>query len=207
MKVIVTGNARSGTSFLTNLVHKMTNYKCGDNIKGKDSNNKWGYWEHIGLNKITTQCLRSVGISYVTKKPVKKIDFSSPKFDSFRKKINTITNNQKIELYKDNKLILAPELYTKLYPEAKWIYIQRNLKDSFKSKFGEKMTFEEYSNMVKNRLDCWESKEKPKNCLVVNYEDFDNNIEGTIKKIINYLDVIDYDIEKLKKVYRKKKER
>ena len=204
MKVIITGNARSGTSFLTNLVHKMTNYNCGENIRAADEDNKWGYWEHVILNTVTTKCLGDEGVSYVSEKPIKKIDFSLPEFDIFRKIIDKTVNKEKIELYKDNKLILAPELYTKLYPEAKWIYIQRNLKDGFKSRFGQEITFEEYSNMVKNRLDCWNEKEKPKNCLVVNYEDFDTDIDNVIKTIAEYLGISDYDINSVRDVYKHK---
>ena len=207
MKVIITGNARSGTSFLTNLVHKMTNYKCGSNLRSGNVHNKFGYWEHIDLNNITNKALKSAGISYVTYNSVPKINFSDKKFDVFRKKIKNIVDKEKIELYKDNKLILAPNLYTKLYPEAKWIYIQRNMEDSFKSKFGKKMSFDEYNKMVKNRLDCWESKKISKECLTINYEDFEKDIETVITKIADYLNVTNHDLNELKKVYRDKNNR
>ena len=50
MKVIITGNGRSGSSFVTNLVNVITGYNCGETRPG-DKNNKWGYWENVNINE------------------------------------------------------------------------------------------------------------------------------------------------------------
>jgi hypothetical protein len=212
MKVIVTGNARSGTSFLTNLIHVITNYNCGNGMRGGNIHNKFGYWEHIKLNNVTNQIMSTIPLKYHPSKSVDTIDFTQNKFKHYKNIIKSIVKNENIELYKDNKLLFTHTIYEELFPKAKWVYIKRNVEDSYDSAFGFKkgiggFTLSDYSDIVKRRLDYWNVSDLSKNCLTLNYEDFNNNIDETIIKLVNYLGVVDYDLEKLKKVYRDKQNR
>ncbi len=205
MKVIVTGNARSGSSFVTNLIHVLTGYQCGDTRQG-DQHNKFGYWENVELNNLNRSILQQLGLSYVNSKPTTEyVDYSHKRFDEMKEHIRKVSEG--IELYKDNVLMIMPELYQQIFPDAKWIYTHRNIKSSYKSRFGGPLEENQYNLIVENRLNTWNDFEISKTAKHVEYERFDNDLEAAIQDIADYLEVKDFDMEEAKSTYRIKENR
>ena len=53
--------------------------------------------------------------------------------------------------------MIMPELYQQIFPDAKWVYTCRNVKSSYKSRFGGPLEENKYNLIVENRLKTWES--------------------------------------------------
>ncbi len=121
IQVFITGGPRSGTSFLSGLVGLM-GFSHGNkkSLKGADINNRYGYFENVNLMQIEEQVL-----NYIPK-------------------IKTTVKRDKIEVYKGNRLMVISELFAKAYPNAKWLYIDRNPEATFKSRFGENLSYDEW---------------------------------------------------------------
>ncbi len=204
MKIIVTGNARSGSSFVTNLIHVLTEYNCGPTRQG-DKHNKFGYWENVELNNLNRSILNQLGLSYVSTQPSQYVDFSHPRFNDLKYHIKKASEG--IELYKDNVLMIMPELYQQIFPDAKWVYTSRSIESSYKSRFGDPLEESKYNLIVENRLNTWKKFEISNIAKTVEYEKFDNDLEVAIQELADYLEVKDFDMEKAKSTYRIKEER
>lgn len=186
IKVIVVGPPRAGTSFLTGLISLM-GYNLGPStwLKPADQHNPYGYLECIPLNRISNKILSKM-----------KCDFHHPhfpgndwttKFNIEKEGILKIVNVGQIELYKDNKLMILSDIYYKLFPQAKWIFINRNVKETFKSRFGEELSFTEWQEITNKRMELWNDSRAAKSAFNINYQDFKDDKVAAIKRIANFL--------------------
>jgi hypothetical protein len=50
--------------------------------------------------------------------------------------IRTLAENLGIEAYKSNRLMLIADLYDLIWPDAKWVFCERDTRDTYRSRFG-----------------------------------------------------------------------
>lgn len=191
LKVIVTGPPRSGTSFLCGLIVRM-GFDPGPKswLKKGDRNNPYGYYECTPLMTIDHGLLGKFGGNAMSPPYLPK-DWIML-CDNEQKQISEIVQNGGIQVYKGNMLVVLADLYARIFPEAKWIFIKRSqdanvnsLVDSSNTEVpSEKMRY-----IRKRWLRSWQQTQISKNCLSVTYEEFMDNPRGTVKIITEYLEV------------------
>ena len=186
LKVLITGSPRSGTSFLANLVAEM-GFSCGpaEWLKQPDEHNPRGYFECNPLRKLTSDILTKLGGNFHDLPAFD--DNWTDDLDDEKKKILDIVNQGKIELYKENKLLVLSKLFDEIFPDAKWIFIERSVEDTFRSRWGSDLSIEEWKEIVANRRDIWNKSKPSQKALYVDYKDFKTDLQNTLKKIANYL--------------------
>lgn len=189
LKVIIVGPPRSGTSFLTSLVHKITDYNVGedDDLRAPDPNNKFGYFEFVELMSITEEILKLQGGDYHNL-PEFETGWIN-KYKRQKRRIKKIVNKNNLELYKDNKVLCLADFYNDIYPNAKWIFIQRNVNDTFKSRFGEYIDYDKWVEISGKRLKYWFASEVSKRALSIRYESFYNDMPNIVDIIANHLSI------------------
>lgn len=121
MIYFITAPPRSGTSMVARLLHQHGVW-IGRTIAG-DEHNEHGYFEHVGMVKITKQIMkknnqpaRADAELFVTWGNVNKI-----RAPHFRERIIEIVGERKTWLYKDAKLLHLYPLFAKAFPKAVWI--------------------------------------------------------------------------------------
>lgn len=197
LKIIVVGLPRSGTSFVAGLIERM-GYSLGPSywLKGRDEHNKHGYFECIPLNSLTDKILKDLGGDFHNLPEIR--DGWLKGFKEEQKKIKRIVQSGKIELYKDNKLSAISDLYLDLYPNAKWVFVSRKTGDTYKSRFGKHIGFEEWKRLTGKRLRTWEGSKAAKGSYCVDYDDFKKDVEGSVRALAVFLG-IDLSFDALKK--------
>ena len=146
LKVIVTGMPRSGTSFLAGLIVRM-GYSAGPVrwLKPADKHNIYGYYECLPVFHEVTKIKNKVNPDlYMNPQPFQS-DWLK-KSEKEIKRIMRIIEAGGIEIYKDTRLVVLADLFSYLYPEAKWIYIYRDIESTYKSSFGNKISYNNFIN-------------------------------------------------------------
>jgi len=189
LEVVIIGLPRSGTSFLTGLIHRL-GYNCGPEkgLKDRDLNNLHGYYEFKSLNRLTSKFYKKHGFNIQDKLPDRTY-LLSQSVKAIQKKIQKIIKMNKIELYKDNKLSFFPELYSTIYDNIKWIYIERDVQDTYKSRFGEEISLSDWIELTEKRKSLVMSSGIYQKALKLNYEDFSNDFDDTLNKIVSFLEI------------------
>ena len=191
LKIIVTGPPRTGSSFLTRLINDM-GYYAGpkDMMLPPDDHNKHGYYEFTQLNAISDKIVVGMGIGMTPRNGIPPLPEGwTNSYPQEKQMIKNIVDVYGIELYKDNDLIVLGDMYTELYPNAKWIYIGRDIQATFNSRFGAPIPFEEWQKITDDRFNAWRRTKAAQTALEINYEDFGTDPTGTIQKICNHLEI------------------
>lgn len=190
LKVIITGTPRSGTSFLAGLVVRM-GFSPGpiEWLRAANQHNPYGYYECALLMKIEHDLLKKFG-GRVMDPPELPENWTSS-CEQEKKQIWKIVENGGIELYKGNMLVILSDLYVELFPDAKWIMINRSEQETVRSlkDSGGSMSFEELCNTRKKWLDSWDKSRASSNCLSIRYEDFMDNSLKMTETMAGYLGV------------------
>ena len=189
MKVIVTGLPRSGTSFLAGLVARM-GYRTGPErwLKPADQNNQFGYYECVPLIHISEKIFRRLNGDFHRNIPVLHRDWTEA-FGAEKEEIRKTVQKGRIELYKGNRLVVLGDLYDDLFPDARWIYIERNVKSTYQSRFGEDIPFTEWEVITRKRIEAWQRTRPSRKALNIRYEDFREDMEHTMERIITHLGI------------------
>lgn len=189
MKVIITGNPRSGTSFVCQLVSQMGfNPGSPKNIKPADQYNPGGYWEHIPLASITDLIFQKLNLNFFSQ--IQSLSSNWQKsLTAERDMIVQTVRSDKVEVYKDNKLMVIADLYSDLFPRAKWLFVSRDFEECYRSRWGEPISLENYIEICAARLVIWRQTRASRACLTIDYNDFKTSTSNTITKIVNYLGV------------------
>lgn len=189
LRVIVTGSPRSGTSFLSGLVHRM-GYSVGSDahIKAADEHNKYGYFEHVKLMEISIALLGNLGADFHMNIPDLKSGWSR-NWIKEKEQIGRIIAQEGIELYKCNRLMILADLYVDLFPEAQWIRISRSTEGAYRSRFGEELGFDDWVKITENREQAWNRTLASKNALEVDYDSMMGSREISLRKIADFLDI------------------
>lgn len=190
MKVIVTGLPRSGTSFLAGLIAKM-GYRTGPEswLKPADANNRFGYYECVPLIHISERILAKLNGDFHRNIPILKDGWTNA-FEAEKQEILHTVQKGRIELYKGNRLVVLADLYDDLFPDARWIYIQRDIVNTFQSRFGDAISFSDWEVITQKRIDAWHRTGPSKKALNIHYEDFQKNMKSTLDKIVSHLDIM-----------------
>lgn len=189
MKVIVTGNPRSGTSFVCQLIHHMG--LCAglpQHLKPADQHNLNGYWEYLPLASITDSIFNKLNIDFLLPPQLLERGWHT-RFNEEKKLIKQIVERDNIEVYKDNKLLIASDLYHDLFPTAKWILVTRNPEDCFNSRWGKPISRDDYVGLWQQRHQVWFNSTISLSTITVNYQSFHIELADTIKYIAKYLTI------------------
>ncbi|MFB6273729.1 MAG: hypothetical protein ABEL51_12620, partial [Salinibacter sp.] len=117
LQIIVTGQPRSGTSFLAGLLSRM-GLSAGpiEWLKSADEHNPYGYFECLPLLHLSEEILADLG-GGVNDVPRLPEDWTS-QLHQEKRRIQEIVTSGGIELYKDNRLMILADLYDEIFPSA-----------------------------------------------------------------------------------------
>jgi hypothetical protein len=189
LKVIIPAFPRSGTSFLTGIIVRM-GYNPGPVqwLKKSDQYNPLGYYECMPLFNISRKILEKLGGDFFGNIPVLPVNWTS-QLENEKQQILSIVNSGKIEIFKDGPMLIIADLYDELFPDAKWIVIQRDISETFKSRFGKEISFDQWEKITAFRLARWQQTRPFSKSLNLNYKDFFIDLPGTIEKISSFLGI------------------
>jgi hypothetical protein len=189
LKVIIPCFPRSGSSFLAGLIVRM-GFNPGPEkwLKKSDELNPFGYYECIPLLKISRGILKKFGgdiLKNIPNLPNGWLD----ELETEKKQILDIVCSGKVEIFKDASMLIIADLYNELFPRVKWIAIHREVKETFKSRFGVPLTYEEWEKITGTRLRKWQQTKPFSRALNLDYKDFFLDCRGTIEKISTFLGI------------------
>jgi len=184
LKVIVTGQPRTGTSFLTNLVSVISGYSLGPKggLKTPDGHNPNGYFENEQIMQIEDELLQKMGGSY------QKIP-ETPKgwhkgYGGIKKRLRTTINRGKIEVIKSPRGIMMGDIYHDMYPKAIWFYTRRDPETTYGSRWGKKISRKRWRAICKKREEVWKKSKVGSRAWNIEYDNFKWNFGNEWIKII-----------------------
>lgn len=188
LKVIVVGSPRAGTSFVAGLVQRM-GFSLGPRawLKKADAHNPYGYFECLPLLRISDRILTKLGGDFFECLPRLTPGWTEP-LEAEKREIASLVRDGGIEMYKGNRLLVLADLYGELFPEAKWIVVQRSIEATYRSRFGTYMPFEEWVTITQQRLERWHASRPSAKALTVQYEDF-ADLDQSVRRVQAFLDV------------------
>ncbi|MEM9821755.1 MAG: hypothetical protein AAF985_11815, partial [Bacteroidota bacterium] len=110
-------------------------------------------------------------------------------FQKEKTAIAKLVRKEQMDFYKGNRLLVLSDLYCELFPEAKWIFIQRSVEATYQSRFGRPLSFEEWRQITEQRQAIWEGSRASQSALHLHYTDFVDQAEQTIVRIAAHLDL------------------
>ena len=189
MRVLVTGGPRSGTSFLSGLIGLMGfSHGKPDQIKEADEHNQFGYFEHEELTSISKTILKKLDADFHHKLPHLETGWMTS-FENEKNLIRKIVRRDQVELYKGNRLLVLGDLYGSLFPDAKWVYISRPIEETYKSRFGQPMTYDAWEEVTRLRIAAWERTQVSKQALHLEYNTFKEAPEANLNLVEQHLGV------------------
>jgi len=187
LKIIIPTFPRSGTSFLAGLLTRMGFSAGPENmLKKGDQYNPFGYFECLPIMTINRNILAKFGGHIVNRIPELPADWVDVVKED-KKWIKKFIIENKIEIIKDPHLLVLADMYDELFPDARWIVINRNIHETYKSRFGRKMSFDEWKILTEKRMIKWMGSRPYQQALKLDYNDFFVDITDTIQKIVEFL--------------------
>jgi hypothetical protein len=156
-------------------------------IKKPDEHNPRGYFECLPLMTISIKMLKKLGGDF-HRLPSLDPGWTAALADE-KRQILCVVETGGIELYKGNRLMVLADLYDELFPDAKWIYIDRDVEETYRSRFGAELSFERWVRITKDRMGVWHSSTPAKKALYIDYGDFRSDLRGTVSRVQNFLEV------------------
>ena len=90
-------------------------------------------------------------------------------------------------------MLALANLYDDLFPNVKWIYILRDIKDCYKSHCrtvgDNNVSFQEYKDISDAHLELWHESRPSSQALNVQYDSFRENTMNEIQNLQNFLDI------------------
>ncbi len=157
-------------------------------LKQGDEHNLFGYYECLPLMRISKNILNKFGGDIVKNIPDLPDGWMN-ELSTEKRQILDIVHSEKIEVVKDASILVIADLYHELFPKAKWIVTQRDECETFRSRFGFQLTYQEWLDITNNRLRKWQQTYPYSKALHLNYNDFAVDLEGTISCICSFLEV------------------
>jgi hypothetical protein len=170
-------------------------------LKPGNEHNPQGYYEHRPLNLLTRLLLARMGRDFDFRLPASRREFQELKLGGYRRAIRGCVRMFGLEVYKDNRLMLFPDLYAEVFPEAVWIFVDRGAEERFRSRFGKNVHRGEWDEFNAARLKLWKSSPVSRKALHIRYEDFLEDLDAGIGDVAGRLGVA-MDMEKLENCRR-----
>lgn len=161
LKVVVGGHPNSGTSFLCNLVSEI-GYSAGTNLKGADSHNRYGYWEHLGMRELIWHSM--CGPAILKTFPYDSMDPPH----GICERIVSLSDRDNIEVYKE---VVLPFVYRAFPEDCKFIIITRDwriIRDKYYEDVDALMFLDRYTRYHRLAQDMTQSRD----VMFVRYEHF-----------------------------------
>lgn len=189
LKVIIPAFPRSGTSFLSGLIVRL-GFSPGppEWMVKPDMHNPFGYYECLPLLKISRQILAKFGGDFLKNIPHLPPGWLDEVIKE-QQQILDLVQRGNIEVFKDGPMLIIADLYHRLFPEAKWIVIHRDIHETYRSRFGKPLTFEEWQTVTGTRMDRWRGTQPYSKALQLDYDDFSNHWDRTVRRICAHLEI------------------
>jgi hypothetical protein len=137
--ILITGAARSGTSFTAGIIHYCGAF--GGILSGPTRHNKRGMFENHQIREhVKKPLLRSLGVDPKGQHPLppRDLDFVIERAAQFRADILSVMKNEGWDgrtpwFYKGAKACLVWRIWHKAFPLAKWVVVRRDLMDIARS--------------------------------------------------------------------------
>ncbi len=137
-KILVTGFANSGTSFMCELVVAM-GFSAGSpcNLKGADGHNRYGYWEHMPLRNAVWGRAGNFDPARIPKQPV-----NAGRWPGAQSIILDIADQDKVEVYKD---CTGPWTYPLLLGVEKVVLMRRDARTLYERYYSDRWEWPEFN--------------------------------------------------------------
>lgn len=188
LRVVITGLPRSGTSFLACLVHHL-GFDPGpaQQLKGADANNPYGYFENRRMIRVENEIFERMGGNFMHLPPLE--NGWTNRVAKQKSKILRIVSHGGLEMYKGNRAVVLADLYHELFPDAKWLFIERPVEDTYRSRFGEAMTLSDWKSLCECRMAVWKRSVPAEKALYVKYSDFNLDTAAAVQRVASHLGV------------------
>lgn len=168
--VLIYGEPRSGTSFITGLIHKMGFY-AGPYVWLLNANqsNPDGYFECVPFQNNLDKFIGNSEFNFENNLPEASLNL--PK--EVKLKIKSIVDNGNIELLKYNKFSLFADSISEVFPEALWIHVYRDPEAVYTSnnKFIGGRNRDSFFKAYNKRLGLWKHSNISKRAIEINYSE------------------------------------
>jgi hypothetical protein len=189
--IFIYGEPRSGTSFVTALIHRMGFYP-GPYVWLLNANqyNPDGYFECVLFQDLMDQFIKDQGINFENTLPNHPLKI--PKSLGIR--IQKILSAGHVDLLKYNKFSLCADAIAELFPEAIWIHVKRNDEEVFQSnsKFMGSRDRKAFFNAYNQRIALWEKSKVSKKARIINFSELKQ--KDDVRELINKL-CVDLSLE------------
>lgn len=192
-EVLIGGYPNSGTSFLCHLVAQLGKSPGSpENLKGPDSHNRWGYFEHMPIRKLVWEAggwerFEPHQKEFLPNKPLEP----DKKLLNYRNRIRRIAIEDQVEVYKDNSLPITFRLFPE---ESKYLIIERQIKDIYESpkragKPAYAVSQKELEVCHRNYNELVEIMVSEVDCMKLRYDGFMGNFDQQLQRICDHLEV------------------
>jgi len=206
--ILIGGFSHSGTSIVTHLAYEL-GFSPGHpkHMKGHGRvANPYGYWENLEMKGVTYDFIASavpLHFKYFCKRVKREWGLKTglKASEGWKRRVCKIAELNDVEVYKGLELPIVWRIFPE---ESKYIIISRNRdvlwqhwKDTLPTK--------------KDMLDCLNHYQKlarqigkERSCLYIQYEDFRNDLRGTVVRVAKHVgrDVEKLDMDKIMGFYK-----
>jgi hypothetical protein len=201
-RVLVGGFARSGTSFLCNLI-EVLGFSAGEErlLKGGAPSNPRGYWEFLPIRKLTWG---AIGVNKTVWQHKAETMPNAPlRLEGHRHvpQIRRLARKYNVEVYKDNYLPLVHTMFPKA---AKAIIIRRDWQDIHASHMRVRMrpdTQEQFRQAIAKFYRLADMMAIDRECLYVRYEYFRSDFDVATRVVAGFLGVNRYNVKEMRAVW------
>ena len=181
MKVLVTGFPNSGTSFMMEFCVKATGLNPGSerNLKGPDSHNRYGYWEHLQIRRVAWSLFGGgFRVRAIPEEPY-------PRDEAVASGILEQAEKDGVEIYKDPTL---PLTYRSFPEDVKIICISRS-PTLLRGRYYEDLAPGEFTRSYTRYLLLAHEMAGKRDVLHTAYDFFHMSFEGLAEMACEFLDV------------------
>lgn len=180
-KILVTGFANSGTSFLCELIAAM-GYSPGSAcyLKGADGHNPYGYWEHLRLRQAVWGRVGNFNARRIPRQPANPMQYMAAP-----SQIQDIAEQDRVEVYKD---CTGPWSYPLLVGLEKVVLIKRGPRVLHRRYYAGRSAnhFVEAHTAYHDLAAKYMGADLP--TLWVHYEDFFHDTRQAIEQVCEFLE-------------------
>lgn len=201
--VLCGGFARSGTSFLCNLIETL-GFSPGtqNKLKSGAPSNPRGYWEFLPIRQLTW---RAVGVNKTLFQHRTATMPDIPlRLDNHPnvKRVRKLARKYRVEVYKDNYL---PFVYTMFPASAKVVIIHRDWQDIYASTLRvttkHKETAGEYRQAIEKFYKVARKMRNRHKFLSIRYEWFHDDFDSATAALAQFLEVREYSVKDTRAVW------